>query len=175
MEDLRYPIGPFTPSPALSAGEREAAILAIAAVPPALRAAVSGLSEEQLDTPYRDGGWTIRQVVHHLPDSHLNAYVRFKLAMTEEQPEIRPYDETAWAETEEARAGELTMSLDLLDHLHRRWVAFMRTLQPDDWSRGLRHPEFDRVLDLDFMLQLYAWHGAHHVAHIAGLRSRRGW
>lgn len=175
MTDPRYPVGPFRPSDTLSAQEREAAILAIAAVPAALRVSVAGLSEEQLDTPYREGGWTVRQLVHHVADSHLNSFIRFKLGKTEDNPEIRPYDQDAWAADPDSTSGEVEMSLGLIDHLHERWVQYLRSFADEDWGRPLRHPEFDDPLTLEFLLQLYAWHGAHHVGHITALRSRMGW
>lgn len=171
--DLRYPIGRFTlPAPLLPA-DRPGAIAAIAEAPARLRAAVSDLSEEQLDTPYRPGGWTLRQVVHHVPDSHVNAYVRLKLTLTEDVPTIRPYDEAAWAELPDA-AGPIQHSLGLLDRLHERWVYLWRHLDEPDWDRRLRHPEMG-ALGVDELCALYAWHGKHHVAHITTLRAREGW
>jgi len=174
-EDLRYPTGdlvyperPFTPE------ERRAGIATIAATPARLRAAVAGLSEAQLDTPYRPGGWTVRQVVHHVPDSHANAYIRFKLALTEDEPTIRPYAEGDWAELPEARTGPLSLSLNLLDALHERWVRMLEALTSEQWARTYRHPE-SGVHSLDGLLAVYAWHGPHHVAHITSLRRRQGW
>ena len=143
-------------------------------MPARLRAAVAGLNEEQLATPYRPGGWTVRQVVHHVPDSHMNSYMRFKLAMTEEQPQIRTYHEERWAELEDARNGPLEISLNLLDWLHQRWVLFLRSLTEDDFKKTFQHPEWGLV-PLDKAVGLYAWHGKHHVAHITGLRERNGW
>ena len=176
MEDLRYPIGPFVkPVEADITPEwRSARIDRIEATPAALRAAVSGLDERQLETRYRPGGWTVRQVVHHLPDSHLNSYCRFKLAITEKRPTIRTYEEAPWAELEDGRSAPVEISLDLLETLHRRWVLFLRSLTVDDWARELVHPEVG-ILDLDAMLELYAWHGDHHVAHVTSLRQREGW
>jgi hypothetical protein len=139
-----------------------------------LRAAVLGLSEEQLDTPYRPGGWTVRQVVHHVPDSHMNAYVRFKLALTEEAPTIKPYAEARWAELPDTRLTPPEVSLTLLDNLHERWVNILRNMTPEDFERRLQHPE-KGLLTLDAMLSLYSWHGRHHVAHVNGLRQRMGW
>jgi hypothetical protein len=174
MSDPRYPIGPFTPpDDAVTAAERSGWIDRIAATPAALRAAVAGLSDAQLDTPYRDGGWTVRQLCHHVPDSHLNAYVRFKLGLTEEQPEVRPYDEKRWAELPDC-AGPIAVSLALLDALHERWVGLLRSLPEEAWQRSIRHPEWG-VLRLDTVLAQYAWHGDHHVAHVTELRRRRGW
>lgn len=147
---------------------------AIAAAPAAARAAVKGLSAKQLDTPYRPGGWTVRQVIHHLPDSHMNAYVRFKLALTEDTPTIKPYDEAKWAETSDARSDLVEISLTLLEALHRRWVYLLRHMAQDDFLRKLNHPEWDAPLTLDAMLALYAWHGRHHAAQITELRKREG-
>ncbi|UCC25783.1 MAG: putative metal-dependent hydrolase [Gemmatimonadales bacterium] len=173
-EDLRYPLGtPSLRSP-LTPSEREEKIRVLAELPGRLRDAVSGLTDTQLDTPYRPGGWTVRQVVHHLPDSHLNAYLRFKKAVTEDHPTVQPYDEKAWAEQGEARSGELEMSLRLVDGLHRRWVTGLEALPDEAWSRGMHHPEVGE-LDLDQLLCLYDWHCRHHLAHILGLRDREGW
>jgi hypothetical protein len=172
--DLRYPIGKFTPPDASTPDDRSRRIDEIAGLPGALRAAVGGLSPEQLDTPYRPGGWTVRQVVHHVPDSHINAYVRFRLALTEPEPTIRPYEEARWAELDDARTLPPDVSLALLDALHDRWVTLLRALPGDAWPRTLRHPE-SGVHDLDWLLALYAWHGRHHVAHVTALRERMGW
>jgi hypothetical protein len=146
----------------------------IEGTPAALRAAVAGLSEARLDTPYRPGGWTVRQVVHHLPDSHVNAYVRMKLALTEDGPTIKTYEEARWAELEDGRRAPVALSLDLLDALHRRWVVFLKSLAEADFKRQFMHPDSGRV-DLDWALAMYAWHGRHHVAHITSLREREGW
>lgn len=172
--DPRYPIGRFEPPRAVDAAMRARLIEAIEAVPDRMRAAIAGLDDAQLDTPYRDGGWSVRQVVHHVADSHLNAYVRLKLALTEEQPLVKEYDETRWAELPEARSGPVGMSIDLLDALHRRWVACLRVLPAEAFDRTFRHPSLG-VVSLNGLLALYAWHGRHHVAHITGLRTRRGW
>lgn len=172
LERLRYPVGRFEPpSGPLPAATRTAMIDEIAAVPAALRAAVAPLADDVLDTPYRPGGWTIRQVVHHVPDSHMNAYVRFKLAMTEEHPTIRTYDETAWGELADAREADIALSLSLLEALHARWTGWLRTLGEADWRRGFDHPEMG-ALTLDQLLALYAWHGRHHLAHVTGLLGR---
>ncbi len=172
--DLRYPVGPFKFEGMLSPPERLTLIDQIAATPEQLRAAVAGLSEEQLDTPYRPEGWTVRQVVHHVPDSHLNSYVRFKLALTEEHPTIRSYDENLWANTDDARTAPVEVSLDLLEALHRRWVLFLRSFEDKDFARTFHHPELGSV-SVDKNVALYAWHGRHHVAHITSLRERMGW
>ena len=173
--DLRYPVGKYNLGGPLNEAEYPKLITQIAEAPNALRSAVAGLSPDQLGTPYRPGGWTVKQVVHHLPDSHLNAYTRFKLALTEEQPTIKPYDEAAWAKLPDSQTVPIDVSLTLLDTLHVRWVALMRSMDAADFARTLRHPEHDRVLTLGQMLGLYAWHGRHHVAHITALRKREGW
>jgi hypothetical protein len=172
--DLRYPVGPFEFEGTRSPEQRQALIDQIAATPERMRAAVAGLSEEQLDTPYRPDGWTVRQVVHHVPDSHLNSYVRFKLALTEEHPTIRAYDENLWANTDDARTAPVEISLDLLEALHRRWVLFLRSFDDKDFARTFHHPDLGTV-SVDRNVALYAWHGRHHVAHIASLRERMGW
>ena len=174
MTDLRYPIGNYQSKPALTPDERRAAIEKIAQAPARLKAAVAGLAPGQLDTPYRDGGWTVRQVVHHLPDSHVNAYVRFKLALTENEPLIKPYDEKSWANLADVRTTPVEVSLALLDALHQRWVALLRGMRAEDFARRLNHPDLGRVT-LDDLVNMYAWHGAHHVAHITSLRERQGW
>ena len=175
MTDLRYPIGTFAFTTVPSREQVEEWIDDIVATPAAMRAAVEGLDAKQIETPYRPGGWTVRQVVHHIADSHLNAYTRFKLALTEDTPTIKPYDEAAWAELEDTRTVPLSVSLDLLEALHTRWVALLRSLTPDDLERDFRHPEKGRILRLDSTLGLYAWHGKHHVAHVTSLREREGW
>ena len=174
MDELKYPIGKFKFPGEISPSDRERFIREIAETPAQLRAAVKGLSDAQLDTPYRPGGWTLRQVVHHIPDSHVNSYVRFKLASTEDNPTIRTYEEQLWAELPEAKSGPVGMSLDLLDALHVRWVAHLRNLGPKDFARAFVHPELGPV-PLDKALALYAWHGRHHVAHVTSLRTRQGW
>lgn len=174
--DLRYPVGKFQrPTSALSAAERSAMIDAIAATPANLREAIRGLADRQLDTPYRPGGWTVRQVVHHVPDSHMNAYCRFKLALTEDVPTIKPYDEARWAELIDGKSALVAESLTLLEVLHARWVMLLRAMRPDDFLRKLNHPEWGAPLTLDALLALYAWHGRHHTAHITSLREREGW
>lgn len=174
LERLRYPIGRFRARAEISSAERGALIEEIAALPSGLRAAVSGLSHEQLDTPYRPGGWSVRQVVHHVADSHINSYVRFKLAVTETEPAIKGYDEAAWAELADARGEDIEISLLLLEALHRRWTRFLRSLGEEQFGRAFHHPELGRVT-LDMSVQLYAWHGRHHQAHITRLRERMGW
>lgn len=175
LQDLRYPIGELTYPGPLTESEREACIARLAAMPAALRAAVAGLSDAQLDTPYRPEGWTVRQVVHHVPDSHLNGYTRFKLALTEPHPTIKPYLEPRWAELADSRTAPIATSLDLLDALHRRWVTVLRQIGPDGWARAYFHPEHQRDITLDEALAQYAWHGDHHVAHVTTLRARMRW
>lgn len=172
--DLRYPIGEFKFEAPLTDDQRQDCILKIEETPARLRAAVAGLSDEQLDTPYRPGGWTVRQVVHHVPESHLNSYTRFKLALTEDEPTIKTYFEDRWAELADARTAPIVLSLGLLDALHQRWVWFLRSLKPEDLQRGFNHPELG-VVSLEKNIALYAWHGSHHVAHITSLRERKGW
>ncbi|HEY2971767.1 MAG TPA: putative metal-dependent hydrolase [Pyrinomonadaceae bacterium] len=172
--DLRYPVGPFDFAGMLSNEQRKTLIDQIAAAPEKMRAAVNGLSEEQLNTPYRPEGWTVRQVVHHVPESHMNSYVRFKLAVTEEEPTIKPYFEDRWARLDDANQAPIELSLDLLEALHGRWTWFLRSLTGTDFQRTFRHPELGTV-SLDKNLALYAWHGRHHVAHITSLRERMGW
>jgi hypothetical protein len=172
--DLRYPIGPFKRPASLSAAERRAAFDDIAAAPAKLRAAVHGLNESQLDTPYRPDGWTVRQVVHHVPESHFNAYTRFKLALTEDHPTIKPYDENAWAKTADVRSTPIETSLVLLESLHDRWVRLLESVSAAEFDRTLNHPE-NGVMSLHQMLALYQWHGKHHVAHVTALRERNGW
>ena len=173
MSDLRYPIGRFIARTQFTDASRRAAIAAIAETPARLRKAVEGLDDDQLDTPYRPGGWTVRQVVHHVPDSHLNAYVRFKLGLTEAEPRIKPYDEARWAELPDSE-GPIAVSLDLLTALHARWVRLLERVAGPDFGRTIFHPELG-VVNLDDLLELYAWHGRHHVAHITALRKRMGW
>jgi hypothetical protein len=174
MEDLRHPIGRFSFQPPSTAEQRSTWIAEIAETPANLRAAVAGLNEEQLNTPYRDGGWTVRQVIHHVPESHMNAYIRFKLALTENEPTIKPYDEAAWAETADVREVPIEVSLTLLENLHARWVVLLRSLSDADFQRQFRHPELG-VVPLEKNLALYAWHGKHHTAHITSLRERKQW
>jgi DinB family protein len=173
--ELRYPIGKFDFDDPIDEVDYPRFIGEIAEAPGALRSAVAGLSRDQLETRYRPGGWTVKQVVHHVPDSHMNAYTRFKLALTEIEPTIKPYDEAAWAELADSQKVPIAVSLDLLDALHLRWVTLLRSMDIADFNRGLRHPEHGRVLTLKQMLGMYAWHGRHHVAHITSLRRREGW
>jgi hypothetical protein len=173
-EDLRFPIGKFHWPESVSAEERASMIERIASAPARFHAVVWDLSEQQLDIPYREGGWTVRQLAHHVPDSHMNSYVRFKLALTEDEPTIKPYDEAAWAMLGDSKSTSVATSLCLLDCLHTRWVDLMRNMTEADWSRKFRHPERGPV-SLSQNLALYAWHGDHHIEHIAALRRRKDW
>ena len=174
-ELLRYPIGRYVPTGDPTAAERAEWMRAVAALPAELRAAVAGLGAAQMGTPYRPGGWTVRQLVHHVADSHMNAYTRFKLALTESEPTIKPYDEARWAELPDVAAVDPAVSLALLDALHARWAALLERLTPDEWRRAFRHPERGGLVRLDHALGLYAWHGRHHTAHATRLRERQGW
>ena len=174
MTDPRYPTGRFIPPDQPNRESRAQAIATIAETPQRMRDAVQGLNEDQLDTPYREGGWTLRQVVHHVPDSHLNAYIRLKLALTEPTPVIKPYDEAAWANLVDTMAVPIDVSLDLLEAVHMRFVALLRAMKDDDFRREYVHPETGRH-SLDHLLALYAWHGPHHIAHITSTRARLGW
>ena len=171
--DLRFPIGTFSFPEALSGESRTRAVRDIAEAPVRLREALSGLGDERLDTPHRPGGWTLRQIAHHLPDSHLNAYARFKLTLTEEKPTIRPYDQAKWADLADSRIP-VDRSLLFLEGLHARWTALMESLPGTAWSRELHHPEMG-TLRLDQLLALYGWHSRHHVAQITAARERNGW
>jgi hypothetical protein len=174
--DLRYPIGQAVlPDAALDYGSRTAYIAHLATLPDQVRAAVAGLSPTQLDTPYRPQGWTVRQLIHHLPDSHLNSYTRFRLALTEDNPTIRPYDEAAWAELPDVAATPPAVSLALLEALHIRWVRLLRNLTEAQWQRTFYHPQTGRTFTLDQALALYSWHGRHHLAHLTELRRREAW
>ena len=172
--DLQFPIGPFQWTGEASEEQLRRFADELAETPMRLRTAVLGLSEGQLDTPYRPGGWTVRQVVHHLPDSHLNGYTRFRLGLTEDLPTIKPYDQARWAELPDARTAPVALSLTLLESLHARWVMLLRSMTALDFARTIQHPELG-VLKLDRYAALYAWHGRHHVAHITSLRDRLGW
>jgi hypothetical protein len=171
--DLRYPIGKFTYDGPYSEAKREELIGQIEAAPAEMRQAYNALPKGGLDTPYRPGGWTARQVIHHVPESHMNSYIRFKLALTEPEPTIKPYDESAWALLPDVKSTPIEASLSLMDALHLRWVEFLRTLEPEDWKRTFRHPEIGLVT-LDRTLGLYAWHGRHHVAHLKLIREASG-
>jgi uncharacterized damage-inducible protein DinB len=174
MNDLRYPVGKFKYDGPPSSEQKLAFVEDIAQAPAQIRAAVNGLSDTQLHTPYRPGGWTVHQVVHHVPDSHLNSYIRFKLALTEENPTIKPYAEDRWAELSDTKDTPVEVSLKLLESLHERWVRLLRSLTTEQWKRTFRHPELG-AMDLEKTLALYAWHGKHHAAHITELRKRMSW
>jgi uncharacterized damage-inducible protein DinB len=173
-ENLQYPIGKYKKPEHIDAGQRERFIQEIAAAPKELRKAVEGLNESQLNTPYREGGWTVRQVVHHLPDSHMNAYVRLKLALTEHEPAVKTYEEALWSELPDVKTVPIEISLALLDALHVRWIACLRGLVGDAFEKKFWHPAMG-FMSLNEQLALYAWHGKHHVAHITSLRQRMGW
>lgn len=175
MIDLRYPIGPFEYDGRMSDSRRAECVAHIAAAPRRLRVAVTGLDDTQLDTPYRPGGWTVRQLVHHVPDSHINAYTRVRLALTEDTPTIKPYEEARWAELPDARALPVEISLRLLESLHARWVPLLEGVGGAEGTRALRHPEHGRLMTVDELIALYAWHGDHHTAHVTGLRERMAW
>jgi uncharacterized damage-inducible protein DinB len=172
-QDLRYPIGKADMKTPLAAGERAQRIDSIAALPAQLRKAVHGLTDAQLDTPYRPGGWTVRQLTHHVADSHMNAFVRFRLGFTEDNPTIKPYDEKAWSELPDMRLP-VEVTLQLLDSLHERMVQMLRSVPATSFQRTIHHPE-NGPMTLDAMVSLYAWHGQHHTAHVTALRQRQGW
>jgi hypothetical protein len=171
--DLRYPIGPWTPVPPSPAARRNH-LQDLAGAATQLRQAVRGLSDAQLDTAYRPGGWTLRQVVHHLPDSHVNGYIRMRFALTEDAPKIMPFDEARWAELEDARRGVLEPSLKMVDAVHLRWAMLLRGLTEDDWTRVYVHPDHGRMT-IEKALDLYAWHTRHHLAHLTSMRERSNW
>jgi uncharacterized damage-inducible protein DinB len=173
-QDLRYPIGPFKFEGPLSVSDRKMCLSQIAEAPLKLRDAIRGLTDDQIETPYRPGGWSVRQVVHHVPDSHLNSYMRFRLALTEDVPTIKPYMEDRWAELNDAKTAPAEISLSLLESLHRRWMVLLQSLSDADFQRAFRHPELGLVT-LEKNVALYSWHGRHHTAHITSLRSRMGW
>ena len=175
MTDPRYPVGKFDSKAPLTAASRAAAIADLAALPANLRAAIAGLDDAQLDTPYRPEGWTVRQVVHHVADSHLNAYTRIKLALTEDNPTIKPYDEKAWAELPDSMTMAVAPSLGIIDGIHQRWVSVLGGLGDAEFARTVVHPEHGRMMSIDFLTAMYAWHCRHHVAHVTALRTREGW
>jgi len=172
--DPRYPIGKFQPQESYSADEIKAFIARIEALPAKLEAAVKGMTDQQLDTPYRDGGWTVRQVVHHVPDSHMNSYIRFKWTLTEPTPVIKAYDEKGWAETPETKLGP-ELSINLLKALHLKWTKLLKSLTPQDLRKEFTHPDTGKNIPLDRLIHLYAWHGDHHLAHITNLKETMGW
>ena len=168
MTDLRYPIGKFAWPAGVTAADRTKYIQTLADLPAQFRTAVGGLSDAQLDTPYREGGWTLRQVIHHVPESHMNAYIRFKLALTETEPVVKPYDEAAWARLDDVAVTPVETSLTLLDALHQRWVILLRGMAESDWKKTFRHPEIGNV-SLENNLALYDWHSRHHLGHITSI------
>ena len=175
ISDPRYPVGKFeAPTGSVSEQQRKEWIAAIEETPKRLREAVKGLNESQINTAYREGGWTVRQVVHHVPESHMNAYIRFKLALTEDNPTIKPYEEDKWAMLPDI-STPIEVSLQLLDSLHVRWVNLLKLLKEQEWKRTYHHPAMGKTLPLEQVLALYAWHGRHHVAHITTLRQNKGW
>ena len=174
MTDLQYPVGKFERQANYTALEIQESIEVLEKLPQQMRAAMNGLSASQLETPYREGGWSLRQVVHHVPDSHINSFVRFKLALTEENPTIKPYDEAAWAELSDSRDTPIQTSLDLLEALHERWVIVLRAIKPEDWRRTFNHPQ-NGAMTLEYAVALYAWHSRHHLGHITQTRARMGW
>ena len=173
--DLRYPVGKFQRPESLTPAERLTAIDSIRQLPARMRAAVQGLTDQQLDTAYRPDGWSVRQVVHHVADSHMNAYIRVKLALTEELPTIKPYDEARWAELDDAKSKLVEHSIALLDALHARWVFLLERIAPADFARAVNHPEWKNPMSIDQLVAMYWWHGRHHVAHITSLRERMKW
>ena len=174
MNDPRYPIGRFVPDAEPTPATRGRHIETVMSLPPRMRQGIRGLNETQLNAPYREGGWTVKQVVHHVSDSHLNAYIRFKWALTEENPTIKPYDETSWAALKDSVLTPVEISLDLLESLHARWTVLLRSMKAEDFQRKFVHPD-SGPHDVDWLLGLYSWHGNHHLAHITSLRERMGW
>ena len=176
MSDLKYPVGKFEPQPEITQTQRQELIPSIAEAPARLRQAIRGLSPGQLDTPYRPEGWTVRQTVNHIADSHLNGYLRFKFALTEAEPAIKTYEEKLWAEMNDVQKLPINVSLTLLHALHSRWHEALKYVKDDEWNnRTVFHPEHKKTMRLWFLLGMYAWHGKHHVAHITSLRERMGW
>jgi len=173
LERLRYPVGRFDPAGGVAPGRRSALLDSIASTPARMRAAIAGLDDSGLDSPYRDGGWSVRQLVHHVPDSHLNAYIRFKWTLTEQEPVIKTYDEAAWARLPDSAATPIAVSLLLLESVHARWDVLLRSMSDADFAKKLNHPEWG-LFDLDTMVRMYEWHGRHHIAHITGWRARAG-
>lgn len=174
LERLRFPVGPFDVTAPVNMRDIPSSIDEIAEAPQHLRVAVAGLTERQLDSPYRPEGWTVRQVAHHLVDSHMNSIVRMKLALTEDEPTIKPYDEKRWAELADSKTAPIALAVDLVELMHQRWAILLRSLKPDDFERAFLHPEMGRV-GMKVAVALYAWHGRHHIAHITSLRKREGW
>ncbi|MEO6671001.1 MAG: YfiT family bacillithiol transferase [Ferruginibacter sp.] len=174
MEDLRYPIGKYVEQP-FSSTQLKEWLLDIQSLPQQIEYAITNLDYQQLDTPYREGGWTIKQVVHHVADSHMNAYIRFKLGLTEETPVIKPYDEAEWAKLSDTTNLPINISITLLYALHSRWQEILKHITPDQWNRKIFHPEHSKEMTLWYLLGMYAWHSRHHVSHITSLRKRMDW
>jgi uncharacterized damage-inducible protein DinB len=174
MTDPRYPIGKFVFEGTIDAAQRQRWIEEVASQPSRLREAVAGLSDAQLDMPYREGGWTVRQVTHHVPDSHMNSYIRFKLALTEDNPTIKPYEEAAWANLADSKLP-VEVSLRLLEAVHERWVVLLKSLTDADYQKTFVHPQSGKTSELARVLGLYAWHGNHHIAHVTELRKKMNW
>ncbi|MEO7524364.1 MAG: YfiT family bacillithiol transferase [Ferruginibacter sp.] len=174
MEDLKYPIGKYTGQP-FSQAQMEEWLLDIQSLPQQIEYAITNLDQYQLDTPYRDGGWTVQQVVHHVADSHMNAYIRFKLGLTEDNPTIKPYNEAAWAEMSDTKNLPINISITLLHAMHSRWFEILKNIKADQWERKVFHPEHKKEMTLWYLLGNYAWHGKHHSAHITQLRERMNW
>ncbi len=171
--DLRFPIGKRVPRDSHTAASRAAALATVRDTPAKIRAAVNGLTDSQMDTPYRPGGWTVRQLVHHMADSHMNAYIRTRLALTEDNPPIKPYDEAAWAELAD-KSCPIEPSLNIIDAVHLRWMAIFNSMTPEQFARTMFHPEHGKI-SIDALVEIYAWHGPHHTAHATELRKRNGW
>jgi hypothetical protein len=174
MEDPRYPIGKYIEQP-FSDGQLREWLLDIQTLPQQIEYAITNLDEFQLETPYRDGGWTVKQLVHHVADSHMNAYIRFKLGLTEDTPTIKPYDEAAWAEMSDTKNLPVNLSVTILYAVHRRWLEILENISTDEWDRKVIHPEHNKEMTLWVLLGMYAWHSRHHVAHITNLRKRMIW
>ncbi len=174
MEDLRYPIGKYIPQP-FSNQQKEQWLLDVLFLPKAVEMAIENLDEAQLQMPYRPNGWTLVQLVHHIADSHLNAYTRFKLGLTEENPTIKPYDENAWSLLNDVQNVPINVSITLLHAVHERWYAAIKNLTDEQWQRTVVHPEHGKTMTLYFLLGMYAWHGKHHTAHITSLKERNNW
>lgn len=175
LQQLRYPIGKFQVPQSITTDRVKQWIETIAAAPQQIKEAVENLNDKQLDTPYRPGGWTVRQLVHHIADSHTNSYIRFKWTLTEDNPTIKAYDEKLWAELPEAKSAPVEISLLMLEAIHRRWVMMLQNLSPSDLKRTFVHPESGATIPLDVLMSLYAWHSKHHLAHIVNLKERKGW
>lgn len=174
MENLSYPIGKYEAKP-FSEQQLKEWLIDIQFLPQHLENAVTNLDEAQLDTPYRPGGWTVKQLVHHVADSHMNAYIRFKLGLTEDNPTIKPYEEKLWAEMNDSKVVPINVSLTILHAVHQRWVEVLKAIKPNEWERTIVHPEHGRQMTLWFLLGMYAWHSKHHTAHVTALRERMGW